>query len=227
MDQLRRLGMQDRWIYEVLISTFRDGTPHAAPIGVWTSGTDKLYMDVYNGSQTLANILDSGNFVANFPADAGMLYAALRAPAQLRVRGGANRPCARRRRMHGQRRARPEQRDSQRRQGAPRGRRQARAPQRDASLDQPRRRTPAREPGPHHETGAQKRRCCADDAHRELPGRAQSGAGICLRTCAGCAPPGARPDLIARPSALPLSLPCCGHGSRRPALLCQRPPGIP
>ncbi len=83
MDQLRRLGMQDRWIYEVLISTFRDGTPHAAPIGVWTSGPDKLCMDVYNGSQTLANILDSGNFAANFPEDAGMLYAALRAPAQL------------------------------------------------------------------------------------------------------------------------------------------------
>lgn len=84
MDQLRRLGMQDLWIYEVLISTFRDGTPHAAPIGVWTSGADKLSMDVYDGSRTLANILDSGNFAANFPADAGMLYTALRAPARLR-----------------------------------------------------------------------------------------------------------------------------------------------
>jgi hypothetical protein len=84
MDQLRRLGMQDRWIYEVLISTVRDGTPHAAPIGVWTSGADELCMDVYKGSQTLANILDGGDFVANFPADAGMLYVALRAPEQLR-----------------------------------------------------------------------------------------------------------------------------------------------
>jgi hypothetical protein len=83
MDQLRRLGMQDRWIYEVLISTFRDETPHAAPIGVWTSGADKLSMDVYNGSQTLATILDGGGFAANFPADAAMLYAALRDPAQL------------------------------------------------------------------------------------------------------------------------------------------------
>ena len=83
MDQLRRLGMQDRWIYEVLISTFRDGTPHAAPMGVWTNCTDKLCMDVYNGSQTLANILDCGDFVANFPGDAGMLYAALWAPDQL------------------------------------------------------------------------------------------------------------------------------------------------
>ena len=83
MDQLRRLGMQDRWIYEVLISTFRDDTPHAAPFGVWTNGADKLVMDAYDGSQTLANILEGGDFVANFPADAGMLYAALRAPEQL------------------------------------------------------------------------------------------------------------------------------------------------
>jgi hypothetical protein len=83
MDQLRRLGLQERWIYEVLISTFRHDTPHAAPIGVWTDGADELLMDLYDGSQTLANILESGDFVVNFPADAGMLYAALRAPEQL------------------------------------------------------------------------------------------------------------------------------------------------
>ena len=83
MDQLRRLGLQDRWIYEVLISTFRDDTPHAAPIGVWINGADELLMDVYDGSQTLANILEGGHFVANFPVDAGMLYTALRAPQQL------------------------------------------------------------------------------------------------------------------------------------------------
>ncbi len=87
MDRLRRLGMQERWIYEVLISTFRDSTPHATPIGVWTSGADELCLDAYNGSQTLANILDGGDFVANFPMDAGMLYVALRAPEQLRFTG--------------------------------------------------------------------------------------------------------------------------------------------
>ena len=83
MDQFRRLGLQERWIYEVLISTFRGDTPHAAPIGVWTNGADELLMDVYDGSQTLANILEGGHFVANFPVDAGMLYTALRAPQQL------------------------------------------------------------------------------------------------------------------------------------------------
>ncbi len=101
MDQLHRLGMQDSWIYEVLISTFCDGTPHAAPMGVWTSGPDELCMDVYDGSRTLANILGGGEFVANFPADAEMLYAALRTPEELRVRWGARRPRACRRRMHG------------------------------------------------------------------------------------------------------------------------------
>ena len=225
MDQLRRLGMQDRWIYEVLISTFRDGTPHAAPIGVWTSGPDELCMDVYDGSRTLANILDGGEFVANFPADAGMLYVALRAPEQLRFAEaqGVHAPvvagCT----------ANVELVLTSATPGGDRVRlvgdvRRVHL-RRDAAPDQPRRRTPAREPGPCHETGAPGRRCCTDDAHREPPDRGQGGAGICLRTCAGCAASGSRPDLIARPSALPLSLPCCGHGSRRPALLCHRPPG--
>jgi hypothetical protein len=83
MDQLRRLGLQERWIYEVLISTFLHGTPHAAPVGVWADGADELLMDVYDGSRTLANILEDGHFVANFPVDAGMLYTALRAPEKL------------------------------------------------------------------------------------------------------------------------------------------------
>ena len=83
MDQLRRLGLQERWIYEVLISTLRHETPHAAPIGVWTDGADELLMDMYDGSQTLANILGGGAFVVNFPADAEPLYAALRAPQRL------------------------------------------------------------------------------------------------------------------------------------------------
>jgi hypothetical protein len=87
MDQLRRLGMQNFWIYEVLISTFSDGTPHAAPMGVWTTGHDELCMDVYDGSRTLANILGAGEFVANFPADVEMLYAALRAPEDLLFAG--------------------------------------------------------------------------------------------------------------------------------------------
>lgn len=83
MDQLHRLGLQKHWIYEVLLSTFRHDIPHAAPIGVWADDADELLMDVYDGSQTLANILEAGHFVANFPVDVGMLYAALHAPQRL------------------------------------------------------------------------------------------------------------------------------------------------
>jgi hypothetical protein len=83
MGQLHPLGLQERWIYEVLISTIRHDTPHVTPIGVWTENADTLLLDVYDGSQTLANILGGGDFVANFPADVGMLYAALWTPKEL------------------------------------------------------------------------------------------------------------------------------------------------
>ena len=83
MHQLHPLGLQERWIYEVLISTFRRETPHATPMGVWTDGADELSLDAYNGSRTLANILEGGHFVVNFPVDVEMLYTALRAPEEL------------------------------------------------------------------------------------------------------------------------------------------------
>jgi hypothetical protein len=83
MYQLHPLGLQEHWIYEVLISTYRRETPHAAPMGVWTDGADELSMDMYNGSQTLATILDGGHFVVNFPTGVQTLYVALRAPEEL------------------------------------------------------------------------------------------------------------------------------------------------
>ena len=83
MDQLRPLGLQERWIYEVLISTFRHGVPHAAPIGVWTDGPDELQMDVYEGSQTLRNIVEDRHFVVNFPGDAVPMHEALHSPGRL------------------------------------------------------------------------------------------------------------------------------------------------
>ena len=83
MDRLLDLGLRDRWIYEVLVSTFRDGAPHAAPIGLWCEGAGELFMDLYDGSQTLTNIVESGALVANFPADVALLFAALRAPGEL------------------------------------------------------------------------------------------------------------------------------------------------
>lgn len=83
MNQLQRLGLRDLWIYEALVSTFHDGAPHVAPIGVWTDGAGELLLDAYKGSRTLANLLETGDFTANFPVDADALYIALRAPEQL------------------------------------------------------------------------------------------------------------------------------------------------
>jgi len=83
MDRLRQLGLQRLWIYEVLISTFRGETPHAAPIGVWSDGSGRLLMDVYGGSHTLTNVLENDHFAANFPADVEVLHTALRAPERL------------------------------------------------------------------------------------------------------------------------------------------------
>lgn len=87
MDQLRTLAMEPGWIYEVVVSTFSDGLPHAAPIGVWTDDSaDSLHMEIYRGSQTLSNILANECLVANFPTDVQMLSTSLLTPQQLAYR---------------------------------------------------------------------------------------------------------------------------------------------
>lgn len=83
MDQLHALAMQKGWIYETIVSTFSNGEPHAAPIGVWTEDFTTLHMEIYNSSQTLRGILDTTQFVANFPADVGMFHVALSHPELL------------------------------------------------------------------------------------------------------------------------------------------------
>lgn len=83
MDQLQALAMQKGWIYETIVSTFSNGEPHAAPIGVWTEDSTTLHMELYNSSQTLKGILDTTHFVVNFPPDACMLHTALFHPELL------------------------------------------------------------------------------------------------------------------------------------------------
>ncbi|MBU2602284.1 MAG: DUF447 family protein [Actinobacteria bacterium] len=83
MNQLQVLPMQKGWIYEAIISTFSKGEPHAAPIGVWTEDFDTLHMEIFDSSQTLRGILDTGRFVANFPSDVGTLHTALFHPELL------------------------------------------------------------------------------------------------------------------------------------------------
>jgi hypothetical protein len=77
MNPLDGLGLQKRWIYEVVVTTLLDGRPHAAPMGVWTDDFRTLQLDLYEGSRTLAAIVRDRHFVANFPRDATTLAAAL------------------------------------------------------------------------------------------------------------------------------------------------------
>jgi hypothetical protein len=83
MDHLQALGLRPLWIYETLVTTLHDRTPHAAPMGVWTDGSGALVLDAYKGSQTLAGLLESGDFAVNFPADAEVLHRAVLSPEQL------------------------------------------------------------------------------------------------------------------------------------------------
>lgn len=82
MDEIRRLALNDGWIYEAVVATYCEGVPHATPVGVWAAGA-ALQMDLYEGSRTLAAVLAGSPFVVGFPADAGVFFAALHAPDEL------------------------------------------------------------------------------------------------------------------------------------------------
>ena len=83
-DELRDLALQPGWIYEAILCTSLDDTPHAAPAGVWTDDRRTLQMDLYRTSRTLGRVLEGGPFVAVFPDSALTLYHALHEPGRLR-----------------------------------------------------------------------------------------------------------------------------------------------
>ncbi len=83
MHRLRALAMQQGWIYETIVSTYCGGEPHAAPIGVRAEGLDTLRMEIFDSSQTLTGILDTGLFTVGFPSDVTMFHAALFTPGLL------------------------------------------------------------------------------------------------------------------------------------------------
>ena len=77
MSQLHKLGMQNRWIYEAIISTYDGRVPHATPIGVWTNDLITVQSDIFKGSQTMQNIMRNEYFVVNFVPSVDTYYAAL------------------------------------------------------------------------------------------------------------------------------------------------------
>lgn len=77
MKPLQTMGMQKGWIYEVIISTYRDDKPHSAPMGIWTHDFLTLNMEIYSGSGTLKSIMELKDFVVNLVADVTAFYDSL------------------------------------------------------------------------------------------------------------------------------------------------------
>jgi hypothetical protein len=77
MKRLKEIGMKKNWIYEVIVSTFYAGTPHAAPMGIWSEDFDTLNMAIYKDSKTLENIIKEKEFAANFVDDITIFYESL------------------------------------------------------------------------------------------------------------------------------------------------------
>jgi hypothetical protein len=82
--------MQKGWIYEVIVSTYRDGKPHSAPIGVWTDDFVALGMEIYKGSGTLGAIMDLGEFAVNLVVDVNAFYDSLFDAARVEYRDSPN-----------------------------------------------------------------------------------------------------------------------------------------
>jgi hypothetical protein len=87
VDPLRPLHLEAGWIYEVVVCTNVEGSPHAAPTGVWTRDHRTLQMDLYGSSRTLRGIMATGVFAADFPRDAEAFFTVLHAPAELAFDG--------------------------------------------------------------------------------------------------------------------------------------------
>ena len=77
MKRLEQIGMKKNWIYEVVVSTFHDRVPHAAPMGIWSEDLDTLNLAIYRDSKTLENIIKEKEFAVNIVDDIQIFYEAL------------------------------------------------------------------------------------------------------------------------------------------------------
>jgi hypothetical protein len=83
MSPLRQLGLTPGWIYETVVCTYVEGSPHASPAGVWTHDLRSLSLELHDTSRTLRAVLAAGEFVVDLPADALSLFRALYDPSAL------------------------------------------------------------------------------------------------------------------------------------------------
>ncbi|MBN2418031.1 MAG: DUF447 family protein [Deltaproteobacteria bacterium] len=74
MSVLADLGIMKNWIYETIISCFNGDTPHAAPFGIKLTDMNKVQLEIYKGSNTLASLLSTGEFAINFINSTAYFY---------------------------------------------------------------------------------------------------------------------------------------------------------
>jgi hypothetical protein len=74
MGTLKKFGFLKDWTYETIISCFTQGSPHAAPFGVKTRDFERIVIEIYKGSTTLASVLEHDEFVVNLVDDPGLFY---------------------------------------------------------------------------------------------------------------------------------------------------------
>jgi len=77
MSTLMELGMRKNWLYEVVISSFDNRVPHAAPFGVKTRDLKSVAIEMYKGSNTLRNVFAGKDFALNTVSDPTAFYYAL------------------------------------------------------------------------------------------------------------------------------------------------------
>lgn len=70
VESLRSLKMKKGILYETIITTVdENGMGNAAPIGVLCKGPREIILYLYEGSHTLSNILNTGDFTVNITHD--------------------------------------------------------------------------------------------------------------------------------------------------------------
>ncbi|MDM8537363.1 DUF447 family protein [Desulfobacterales bacterium HSG17] len=77
MNTLQQIGMKRNWLYEVVISSYNNNIPHAAPFGIKSSDFKCISIEMFKGSNTLENILTNKEFVLNHIDDPIYFYHAL------------------------------------------------------------------------------------------------------------------------------------------------------
>lgn len=77
MTSLESIGMKINWLYEIVISSYSGQNPNVAPFGMRTKDHKNITIEMYKGSATLKNILETGEFAVNVVDDPVIFYNAL------------------------------------------------------------------------------------------------------------------------------------------------------